>query len=138
MSIPRGRGESNTSYALRLIEQNNRLIEQLLEDGRRAAEAERARREMRESELRRKNFRSQEYFGGSEEPSNMSDLPSTYPNYQPKKARKPQSPAWEFSECNMCGKEAKGQCNNCGKAKYCSRKCQAKHWVAHKVECLAE
>ena len=44
----------------------------------------------------------------------------------------------EMETCNNCfvSLEKKMRtCVNCNRVRYCSRKCQRKHWVAHKVMC---
>lgn len=43
----------------------------------------------------------------------------------------------EAITCTFCNKSSHAlkKCLQCGKAQYCDRECQAKHWPAHKIEC---
>lgn len=40
--------------------------------------------------------------------------------------------------CAICGQHAKKFCSRCGNPRYCSQKCQAKHWPKHGKECVAQ
>lgn len=41
---------------------------------------------------------------------------------------------FRLMSCMLCDKISKWQCENC-EAKYCSQKCQAKHWPIHQLHC---
>ena len=42
----------------------------------------------------------------------------------------------EYNKCYFCHKMGELKtCKQCGKARYCGRDCQVKHWPKHKVEC---
>ena len=38
-------------------------------------------------------------------------------------------------QCCVCGSSASNQCAKCKQPAYCGRKCQRKHWTAHKTVC---